>query len=162
MDQNGAQPSSGQIVVPEKSRVVDLLWGFLTVGFALALVRGHFGAETSTGRIVGDVIFGALLIGTVCIWWRSRRDPARLEVSPEAIRYTFRGARNPITLSRAEGNLYLRIVFTGGRVRTPLRYLKVTGSDQAILMHTFDWSEVERACIANGWRFVTDPGPDSL
>lgn len=157
VDQSRSPSNGGQIVVTEKARLVNLLWGFLAVMSALALVRGHLGAETTTGRIVGDVIFGTLLVGSVWMWLWSRRYPSRLEISPETITYTYRGAGNPTTLFRNGGDLYVHTTWMGGRHPTTLRYLKVTGSDEGILLQTFDWPEVERACMANGWRFVEGP-----
>jgi len=36
----------------------------------------------------------------------------------------------------------------------PLRFLKVTGSEEAIALQMFDWYRVQEACLAAGWRFV--------
>jgi hypothetical protein len=68
------------LLVSERSRRVDILWRVLTAAFAVALVRGHIGAGTATGRTVADLVFGALLVIAVAAWIWFRRHPARLEI----------------------------------------------------------------------------------
>lgn len=136
-------------IVVEQSRTnVNVLWGFLSIAFALALWRGHQGAETGAGRWVIDVIFGVALIATVTAWVASYRHPARLEISPDVITLSHHGKPNTVELRRP-GPVYVHRVFNpkGGAQS----YLKVVGSDDAIPLVLFDWKEVERACREAGW-----------
>jgi hypothetical protein len=141
------------VVVPERPRRVDLLWGFLSLVFAAALVRGHFGASSTTSRLVVDLGFGTLLVGSIAAWIWFRRHPARLEITPEAVAFEHRGQSGSTRLVRP-GELYIRTTLVGGTDR--LNFLKVTGSDEAIVLTMFDHEEVKAACRANGWRFVGD------
>jgi hypothetical protein len=133
---------------------VNFLWGFLTVVFAAALLRGHFGAGTTTSRIVIDVVFGALLAGSVGAWVWFRRHPARLDITPEGIAFRHRGQSGSTRLV-SPGELYVRTTYIGGTDR--LHWLMVTGSDAAISLNMFNHGEVKDACRTNGWRFVGDP-----
>jgi hypothetical protein len=96
------------------------------------------------------VLFGALLVGTLGLWWHLFRHPPRLEVSHDAVRLWHGSKPRAQELLRASGELYIRR--TGGRYPQP--YLCDAGSDQAgIAMNMFDKDEVIRACEASGWRF---------
>ncbi|HEY7874891.1 MAG TPA: DUF3592 domain-containing protein [Actinomycetota bacterium] len=148
-----ADPDRTQPIVVEQSRRnTVIIYGFVAIISALAGVRGHMGAVTSTGRIVGDVIFGALTMGSIALLIVMRRNPGRVTVGRDAITYSHRGAKNPIVLPHT-GDLYIGgtlIGTTGARTR----YLKVQGSDRAIPLEIFDQQELERACVAMGWRFT--------
>lgn len=147
-DPNRTQP----IVVKQSRRNTTIIYGFLAVMFAFAAVRGHMAAETATGQIVGDAIFGTLAIGSIALLIVMRRNPGNVTVGRDVISYSHRGAKNPIVLPRT-GDLYIggtMIGTTGGRTR----YLKVQGSDQGIPLEIFDQQELERACVAMGWRFT--------
>ncbi len=144
------QPSGDAIVVHENARKVDVLFGFLTAAFLLALWRGHMGAETDTGRLVGDVLFGALTIGTIALWRMLKRRPARLEISQDSIVLAHRGGKRTQVLPRSGGELSIRMA--GGRYPQP--YLCTDGSEERVLLSTFDRKEVANACLATGWRFV--------
>lgn len=142
------------VVVAERSGRVDFLWGFLSVVFAAALLRGHFGGPLTTGRIVADVFCAVLLALSVTAWIWFRRHPARLHVTREEVAFAHRGQPNPTRLV-GPGELYFRTTYMGGTDR--LHWLMLTGSEAAISMNMFDHAEVEAACRANGWRFVGDP-----
>lgn len=144
------------VVVAERPRRVDFLWGFLTVAFGAALVRGHLGAGTATSRLVIDAVFGTLVGGSIAAWIWFRRHPARLEVTPETVAFSHRGQPNATTLA-GPGELYISTTYLGGKNR--LQFLKVTGSEAAIPMGMFDHEEVKAACRANGWSFAGDGGP---
>jgi hypothetical protein len=133
---------------------VNFLWGFLTVVFAAALLRGHLGGSSTTTRIVIDLVFGTLLAGSIAAWIWFRRHPARLDITPEAVAVTHRGQSGSTRLV-APGELYIYTTFIGGTDR--LNFLKLTGSDEAIPLTMFDHEEVKAACRASGWRFVGDP-----
>ena len=145
--------SSSPAVVHESSRNVNILWGFLSVAFAAALARGHFGAETSAGRLTIDLVFGGLLVASLVIWVITRRRPARLEITHDAITLAYEGKPGSIAL-RATGELYLHRPVIGTKVGPA--YLKVTGSDDAIPIDTFNFALVRDACRAKGWRFTGD------
>jgi hypothetical protein len=136
-------------VVIEQSRTnVNVLWGFLTIAFAVALWRGHQGAETGTGRLVLDILLGAALVGSIAMWISSYRHPARIEISHDVIALWYRGKPNAVELHRT-GDLYLyrRITPRGGTHS----YLKVEGSDAAIPLVYFNWKDVASACRDAGW-----------
>ena len=149
MSEDSAYSSGDAIVVPENGAKVNLLFGFLVVMFAAALVRGHLGAETGTGRVAVDALFGTMLAGTIGTWVWLRRYPARLEISNETISFTHRGAKNPQRLLRSTGDLYIRRF--GGRHPRP--YLCTTGSEEGLLLLMFDHEKVVQACVAQGWLF---------
>jgi hypothetical protein len=141
------------IVVHERRSSVNFLWGFLAVVFLAAGIRGHFGAETTTGRIVGDVILGLLAAGSIAVWVYSLRHPARLEISSNAIVLAHRGGVNTQQLNRSSGDLYIRR--SGGR--HPQAYLRTPGDDVGLLLTTFDLDEIKQACATTGWRFSDPP-----
>ena len=136
------------IVVEQSTTSVNVLWGFLSVAFAVALWRGHQGAQTGAGRWVLDVIFGVGVIVSVTAWISFHTHPARLEISQDVITFSHRGRPNTIEFHRP-GPLYVHRVFNprGGAQS----WLKIVGSDDAIPLVLFNWKHVERACHAAGW-----------
>jgi hypothetical protein len=140
-------------VVHEKRSAVNFLWGFLSVAFAVALVRGHLGAGSARSRLVIDVGVGGLLVLILAAWAYMRRHPARLEVSYHEIALTHRDLPRSTVLKRGCGDLYFKR--TGGRA--PVMTLRATESDTVIGLQSFDAREVERACRAHRWRFAGDP-----
>jgi len=150
-DAGGRPPSGGPAVVAESSGSRNFLWGFLALVSGAALVRGHIGATTDAGRLAVDGIVGVVFVGTVALWVWFNRHPARLEVSPDAIVFRHRGQKGSARLPRT-GDLYVSTTMLGGK--HPLRFLKVTGSEEAIALQMFDWNRVQEACLAAGWRFV--------
>lgn len=139
------------IVVKQKQSSVIAIYGFLAVGFAIALVRGHLAAETTTGRVVGDVVFGTLTLVSIAALVRFQKRPGTITIARDVISYTYRGATTPIELHRT-GDLYIGRTFTASGVAAA-HYLRVAGSDVVISLAVFDRNEVERACVAMGWRF---------
>lgn len=140
------------IVVEQSNMSVNVLWGFLSVVFALVLWLGHQGAETEAGRLVVDILFGAAVIISVGAWISFHRNPAQLEISQDLISFSHRGKANSVELLRT-GDLYVQTRI--GPRGTVHRYLKVSGSDDGIQLVLFNWKEVERACRAAGWRIGT-------
>jgi hypothetical protein len=139
-------------VVAERARRVDVLFGFLAVAFAAALVRGHLGAGSARSRLVLDVLLGGLVAAIVFTWVWLRRHPASLEITPEWVVLAHSGRAGTTGFDRDSGDLHFEL--SGGRARVLL--LKSTGSDEAISLQMFDHGEVEAALRANGWRFVGD------
>lgn len=149
-----SEPQRDPIVVEQSSTNVNVLWGFLSVAFAVALWRGHQGAQTNTGRLVLDIVFSAGVIVSAAAWISSHRHPARLEVSQDAVSLFHRGKPNSVELRRT-GPLYVRrIISPRGGARS---YLMVVGSDNAIPLVLFNWKSVERACRAAGWAITRPP-----
>jgi hypothetical protein len=149
-----SQEQRDPIVIEQSKVSVNVLWGFLSIAFAVALWRGHAGAQTDPGRLVTDVLLGAAVVVCVAAWISSHRHPARIEVSPDAIALWHRGKPNSVELRRT-GDLYVyRRITPRGGVHS---YLKVSGSDDAIPLVYFNWKDVERACRAAGWR-ISPPG----
>jgi hypothetical protein len=140
-------------VVREKRHRADLLWGFLTGAFAIALVRGHLGAGSDRSRLVIDVCVGGVLVLLVTAWVWTRRHPAALEVSYDRIALRHRDLPKSTELRRGCGDLYF--ARSGGRVR--FLTLRATGSPEVISLQMFDPREVERACRSHRWRFAGDP-----
>ena len=133
------------ITVPVHRRNLHVLFGFLTVLWGLAILGGY-----GVGLWV-QVLFGALLVGTVLLWLRLTRNPPRLEVAQDAIRLWHEGKPGVQELRRESNQLYIRR--SGGK--HPQAYLCVVDSDQVgIALTLFDKDEVVRACEALGWRFT--------
>lgn len=147
---------AGAIVVRQHSRTVDALWGFLVLAFGVALLRGRAGAETDTGRLVLDVVFGGLIAVSIASWAWFRRRPSVLTIARDAISFSHRSQSEGIVLRRT-GDLYVALPLgPGGDHRQ--RYLRVEGSDEMIPLLFFDWKTVRQACLAMGWRFAVRPG----
>lgn len=136
----------------QHSRTVDLVCGFVVLAFGLALFRGRAGADTATGRLVGDVVLGGLLAVSVAAWVWFRRRPSMLTISRDEIRFSHRG-RGEGTVLRRTGDLYVATPLGPGGAHRE-RYLKVVGSDEVVPLLFFDWEKVRRACVSMGWRFA--------
>ena len=126
-----ARPAPGCVndVVHEKRRANDLLWGFLTAAFAVALVRGHMGAGSDRSRLVIDVLVGGLVVLLVTAWVWTRRHPARIEVSYDLIALRHRDLPK---IDRAAPRLRRALLQALGRPRPlphPARH-GVAGGDQ--------------------------------
>ena len=141
-------------VVNERAGSRNFLWGFLTVVFGAALVRGHLGAETTSGRIAVDLIMGILFAGSLAGWIWFNRHPARLEITPEAVVHVHRGQQGGLRLANT-GHLYISRTFIGGK--HPVAYFRVAGSDEAIPVGNFNVAEVQQATRAAGWQWGERP-----
>jgi hypothetical protein len=137
------------VVVAERSRRVDIVWGFLSVVFALALVRGSLG----TASTVFVVLFGVLTITCIGAWIWFRRHPARIEITQDTVSFKHRGQPKATTLV-GPGELYVYQTHIGAKNR--LQFLKVTGSEEGIPLTMFDHEDLKSACRANGWTFAGD------
>lgn len=141
-------------IVNERAGSRNFLWGFLTIVFGVALVRGHLGAETSGGRIAVDVFAGTLFVASLAGWIWFNRHPARLEITPESIVHVHRGQDKSLSLPHT-GHLYISRTFIGGK--HPVAYFRVTGSDDAISVGNFNVGEVQQATVAAGWQWGEPP-----
>jgi hypothetical protein len=138
------------IVVPERKYQVNFLWGFLTIVTAIVLWRASNGGMEGTGRIFALVIITAFLLLFAWAWvWFVRR-PARLEVTPEEIRFQHSGQKKSATLPHT-GALYVKRTLLGGKY--PNAFLKVEGSDEAIALGSFSLREIKEAAHSSGWEF---------
>jgi hypothetical protein len=142
-------------VVKESAAFRAVFWGFLEAAGVAALVRGHMGAKTATGRIVGDTFVGIFVALIACGWLIMTRHRAQLEVSDEAIRLVNRKGPEPIALLRAWGD-DLAFVRKGG-VRFGYSVLMVRGADADLRLDYFRAKQIRRACLAHGWRFGRPP-----
>ena len=148
----GGPGGVGPTIVAESRWQVSILFGFLTLVFAVALARGAAGAQTTSGRVAVVVLCVVLLAVFISAWIRMLRHPARLEITEEAIRY-IRRHRRSATVSRQQGDeLYFVRRNRGGRIWT--LELAITGTDTVMdLGLLFSRKEVRQACLARGWRF---------
>lgn len=142
----------GPTIVTESRSQVSILFGFLTLAFAVALGRGVTGAQTASGRMAVVVLYVVLLTVIISAWIRTLRHPARLEITEDAIRYAPRNGRSA-TMSRQQGN---ELCFVrrnrGGRIWT--LGLAIMGTDTVMnLGLLFSRKAVRQACRARGWRF---------
>jgi hypothetical protein len=150
-DSDAEYTAASTIVVFESAGAVHFVYGFLTVAFAAALIRGHLGAETDLGRTVVDIVFGVLAVGTLAVWIYMRRHPGRIGVSRDQIQQWARGKRRAAVITKEDGDLYIRY---SGSYKSPQPFLRATGTDQALFLTMYTQQEVIDACIACGWRFV--------
>jgi hypothetical protein len=148
----GGPARLGPTIVTESRWQVSILFGFLTLAFAVALVRGGTGAQTTSGRVAVLVLCVVLLAVFISAWIRTLRHPARLEITEDAIRCVSRNGQSA-TLSRQQGNeLYFVRRNRAGRIRT--LGLAITSTDTVMdLGLLFSRKAVRQACAARGWRF---------
>jgi hypothetical protein len=148
----GGLAGPGPTMVAASRWQVSILFGFLTLAFAVALARGGIGAQTTSGRVAVVVLCAVLLAVFISAWIRTLRYPARLEITEDAIRYVRRNGQ-PATLSRQQGN-ELSFVRSnrGGRIWT--LGLAIAGTDTVMdLGLFFSRKSVRQACRARDWRF---------
>ena len=143
-------PNLGAITVRESRPQISMLFGFLAAACAAALARGAGGAHTANGRVAVTVIFGGLLVILVTGWIAALRNPGRLEITEDTIRYSRRREAVSV-LSRHQGD-DLRFV-KELRGRTWRLGLTIAGSGTVMLLGSFSRKAVRQACLARGWRF---------
>jgi cytochrome c biogenesis protein CcdA len=139
--------------VAESRRQVAILFGFLTVAMAAALIRGVIGAQTTTGRVAVAVIFGVLLVVFLTGWVVSARRPAHLEITEDTIRYVTRNGQ-VTALSRQQGDQLRFTTRRAGRIWT-LGLSVVPGPGPVLTpLNFFSRKAVRQACQARGWQFA--------
>jgi hypothetical protein len=141
----GGRTGPGPTIVAASRWQVSILFGFLTLAFAVALARG--------GTVAVVVLCAILLAVFISAWIRTLRHPARLEITEDAIRYVRRNGQ-PATLSRQQGNeLCFVHANDGGRIWT--LGLAIAGTDSVMdLGFFFSRKSVRQACRARDWRFT--------
>ena len=139
------------IVVGPSRLQRDGLFGVLTAVFVLAMVRGFTGAATGGGRIAVIAFTGAVIVLLLWGWIRSIMRPSHLEISPAAVTLVDPGGQRR-TLARGSGDEISVTVVGGGRYRRPA--LTIAGSGTVLPLSFFSLPEIERQCVANGWRFA--------
>jgi hypothetical protein len=147
----GKAPDPGAIVVSESRSQIGILFGFLSLAFAVALARGVIDGESTSGRVAVAVIFGILVLICVRAWIMMIRRPARLEVAGDVIRYVPRNGQVS-TLSRQQGD-ELRFVQRRRGARIWTIELTIGGSGTGIVLGFFSRNAVRQACLVRGWRF---------
>jgi len=123
--------------------------------FAVTLFRLVTGAQTSTGRVTGAVVFAAVMVFLTVGWIRISRTPRRrLEITEDAIRYVQPGGGVSV-LSRQSGDeLAFVMQHRGAMSRVWVLGLTIKGTDTVMdLRGEFPREEVRQACLARGWRF---------
>src|SRR5580693_5850889 len=106
----GGRTGPGPTIVAASRWQVSILFGFLTLAFAVALARG--------GTVAVVVLCAILLAVFISAWIRTLRHPARLEITEDAIRYVRRNGQS-VTLPRQQGNeLYFVRRNRSGRIWT--------------------------------------------
>ena len=139
----------------ESRRQGNLVLALLVAAFAVALSRLMTGAQTSTGRAVGAIVFGALLVALIVGWIRMSRSPRRrLEITEDAIRYV-RPDGHVDALSRQWGDeLCFVLPHRGVASRVWALGLTIKGTDTVMdVRGEFSREAVREACPAHGWRF---------
>jgi len=158
MSQETGWVPAGDAIVVSETGWKHWIFGFLSVVFAAALVRGQMGAETDAGRISVDLVLGFLTVGTIAAWWWMSRHPARLEISREKITLRHRGLSRMQQIPRTSGYLYIKHVMAGpAKAKTRTTYLCTPGNETSLQLDMFKRDEVTRACLATGWRFIDPP-----
>jgi hypothetical protein len=147
----GDVPDAGAIVVSESRSQIGILFGFLSLAFAVALARGVIDADSALSQAAVAVIFGILVLICVQAWVMMIRRPARLEVAGDVIRYVPRNGQ-VWTLSRQQGD-ELRFVQRRRGPRIWTIELTIAGSGTGIVLGFFSRNAVRQACLARGWRF---------
>ena len=145
------------VVVVRESRLQrDGVYGFLTLAFIAALVRGVLGATTSGGTVGAGVVFGVLIVVVVAGWVRAIRSPDRLEVSASLIRYV-PASGAPRQVSRQGGDELRFVTKRAGRLAFPSLFQSATAT--TLPLRWFTHAAVRTACESKGWRFVATGAP---
>jgi hypothetical protein len=118
------------------------------------MVRGITGAGTGGGRIAVIVFTGAVIALLLWGWVRAILRPSHLEISAAAVTLVEPGGQRR-TLARESGDEIAVTVIGGGRYRRSA--LTIAGSGIVLPLSFFSLAEIQRQCVANGWRF-TRPG----
>jgi hypothetical protein len=138
--------------VKESAAFRDGFWGALTAVCVAPAVLNYLNASTTTGRIVGTVIFGLLAVLVALAWYRVRRAPARLEISDEAITQFNATSKGPALL-RTEGSDLMFV--TRGSARYRYVVLMARGAPTELPLRYFRRKKIEQAGRDHGWSFTT-------
>ena len=151
----GQTPDQEAAILVEKRWQGNIVFALIVLAFAVALFNVVKQAQTSTGRVAGVVVFGAVLVVLIMGWIRMNRRPRRrLEITGDAIRYV-RPDGPGSALSRQSGDeLAFSLPHRGAMSRVWVLELTVKGTGTAIdVRGEFPREAVRQACIARGWRF---------
>ena len=152
---DGRAPDQEATVIAERHWQSNIVLVFIVVAFAVTLFNVVKHAQTSTGRVTGAVVFGAVMVLLIVGWIRMNRRPRRrLEITGDAIRYVEPGGRVS-ALSRQSGDeLAFFLQHRGAMSRVWALELAVKGTGTVIqLRGEFPRAAVRQACIAHGWHF---------
>jgi hypothetical protein len=114
-------------------------------------------AQTGSGRVAVAVFCGILVVAFIAIWMVTIRRPARLEITPDTIRYVQRNGQVS-SLSRQSGD-ELRFDQRPRGFRIWTLGLTIAGTDTVIILGFFSRDAVRQARRARGWRFDDQPSP---
>ena len=142
-----AAPPSDVVMVKQGHAQRDAVYGVLTALFGFALIDdGLLEPLTTSDRVTGVIVFGALLVVVVIGWWWAVRRHSRIEVSAERLRFVARSSRPRPDLIRDQG---ADLVMYTRRVHT-LTLEQVATSLTWRLPH-YTRSDVVSACASRGW-----------
>jgi hypothetical protein len=151
----GQGPAGDATVLVERRWQASIVFAFIGVACAVALLRGVTGPQSAGGRAAVGVLFGAILVLIIVgaiRWGRSPR--RRLEITADAIRYVPPNGRVS-ALSRESGD-ELRFVLRhrGPMSRVWVLGLNIKGTDTIMdVQGEFPRDPIRQACVARGWRF---------
>jgi hypothetical protein len=151
----GQGPAGDATVLVERRWQASIVFAFIGVACAVALLRGVTGPQSAGGRAAVGVLFGAILVLIIVgaiRWGRSPR--RRLEITADAIRYVPPNGRVS-ALSRESGD-ELRFVLRhrGPMSRVWVLGLNIKGTDTIMdVRGEFPRDPIRQACVARGWRF---------
>jgi hypothetical protein len=138
----------GAIVVRESNVQRTVLYGFLTVAMGAAVVRGLL-AHPRGLTVVAIAAVSAVLLLMLAAWWRTWRDPYRIEVSVERLRYLARDKREYEDIVRGPGvDLWLYARPVG---RSDVLVLEQPATRQEWVLRFFARQPLIDACLARGW-----------
>jgi hypothetical protein len=138
----------GAIVVRESNAQRNLLYGFVTLALAVAVLRGLL-SHPSSLTLTAVVVLALVLVLMVAAWWRTWRDPYRIEVSVERVCYLGRHKSEYRDMAREDGiDLWLYARPVG---RSEVLVLEQPASDLQWTLRFFGRQPIIDACMARGW-----------
>ena len=143
--------------IPLKQWQVDLFWSLLCLLFVAVIAADLATASTTGGKVVGSLIFGLLLVGSLGIWITQRRHPSELRVSYDEIVRSERGRAARTVLLREDGPDLMFVLIR--MQRGALWGLAQPGGDTRLDVQNFRMPDLRRALDAHGWRVLDGKHP---
>jgi hypothetical protein len=127
----------------------DGSFGFLTLAFAAAIIRGATGTHRASTYVVVGII-AVLLIVTVAFWIKLRRRPSRLEIGPDLIRFVDPVSKTAERHLRRDGGGVV-VGVRHASLRTWVAYISQPDTGTSIDLNSFKVKQVAEVCQAQGW-----------
>jgi hypothetical protein len=140
---------ASKTVVTQSAAARNGLFVFLETAFVLAFVRGWFGARTTTGRIVGALFMGGVVILLSLLWRRASKIRSWLEVTDDAIALCTHAAPGAVAITRADGD-HVRFVMRGN-ARSPQLALTAPATGRVLPLPWYSKKPISTACASHGW-----------